>query len=52
MFAMNQIGRHVQHYICMALSAVIVASTLGLGGYAAQSVVHDESYSVTITQIQ
>jgi hypothetical protein len=51
MFAYTQISRKAQHYICMALSALIVASTFTLSGYAAQATASQDGYSVTITQI-
>ena len=51
MFTLTQIGRTAQHYICMGLSVVIVASTFMLSGYAAQATANQAGYSVTITQI-
>lgn len=44
-------SRNVQRTVCMLMSAVIVAASLSLGAYAAQSKLHD-GYSVTVTQLQ
>jgi hypothetical protein len=51
MFALTQITRSTQQYVCMALSALIVAASLSMGAYAAESAAHAD-YQVTITQIQ
>ena len=44
------ISRTAQHFVCMALAAVIVTASLSLGAYGAQSAAH-LGYSVTITQL-
>jgi ABC-type nitrate/sulfonate/bicarbonate transport system permease component len=49
MFA--HIGRTTQHVVCGFLAAVIVAASLSIGAFGAQSALH-EGYSVTITQLQ
>jgi hypothetical protein len=51
MFALTQITRSTQQYVCMALSALIVSASLSMGAYAAESAAHAD-YQVTITQIQ
>jgi hypothetical protein len=49
MFALTQISRSTQQYICMALSALIVTASLSVGALMAEAAQPD--YSVTITQI-
>jgi hypothetical protein len=51
MFANNQISRSAQRVVCIARAAIIVAASLSIGAFGAQSALHD-SYSVTITQLQ
>jgi hypothetical protein len=51
MFAISQIGRTTQHVVCGFLAAVIVAASLSIGAFSAQSTIH-EGYSITITQLQ
>jgi hypothetical protein len=51
MFALTQISRSTQQYICMALSALIVIASLSIGAYATESAAHAD-YLITITQIQ
>jgi hypothetical protein len=51
MFAFAQVSRTTQHIVCGFLAAVIVAASLSVGAFGAQSALH-EGYSVTITQIQ
>lgn len=51
MFAITEISRSTQRFVCMALATVIVAASLSLGALAAESAAH-VGYSVTITQIQ
>jgi len=51
MFAIAQVGRTTQHIVCGFLAAVIVAASLSVGAFGAQSALH-EGYSVTITQIE
>lgn len=50
MFDLTQISRSTQQYICMALSVAIVALSLSLGAYAADSAAH-VGYTVTIEQL-
>jgi hypothetical protein len=50
MFSLTQVSRTTQQYVCMALAAFIVASSLSLGAYAAETATQLD-YSVTITQI-
>jgi hypothetical protein len=51
MFALTDISRSTQRFVCMALATVIVATSLSLAAIAAQSAAQ-LGYSVTITQIQ
>jgi hypothetical protein len=51
MFALTQISRSTQRFVCMALATVIVAASLSLGAVVAESATHLR-YSVTITQLQ
>jgi hypothetical protein len=51
MYAVVEFSRSVQRAVCMLMSAVIVAGSLSLGAYGAQSMLHD-GYSVTVTQLQ
>ena len=51
MFALTDISRSTQRFVCMALATVIVAASLSIGALAAQSASHVD-YSVTITQLQ
>jgi hypothetical protein len=50
MFALTEISRSTQRFVCMALATMIVAASLSIGAYAAQSASH-LGYTVTITQI-
>jgi hypothetical protein len=50
MNAFNEFSRITQRAACMLMSAVIVAASLSLGAFAAQSALHD-GYSVTVTQL-
>lgn len=51
MFALTEISRTTQRFVCMAMATVIVAMSLSLGALAALSAT-DLGYSVTIKQIQ
>lgn len=51
MAAITHIGRTTQHIVCGFLAAAIVAASLSVGAFGAQSALH-EGYSVTITQLQ
>jgi hypothetical protein len=51
MFALTDLSRNAQRTVCMLLSVVIVAASLSLGAYRAQSALHS-GYSVTVTQLQ
>lgn len=51
MNALIDLNRNAQRAVCMLMSAVIVAASLSLGAYAAQSMLRD-SYTVTVTQLQ
>lgn len=51
MFALTEFSRRTQRVVCMLMSAVIVAASLTLGAFGAQSKLHD-GYSVTVTQLQ
>jgi hypothetical protein len=51
MFAMTQITRSTQLYVCMALSVLIVTASLSIGAVMAESAAHAD-YQITITQIQ
>jgi hypothetical protein len=51
MFALTDISRNAQRTVCMLLSVVIVAASLAIGAYTAQSALHS-GYSVTVTQLQ
>jgi hypothetical protein len=51
MNAVAEFSRNTQRAVCMLLSAVIVAGTISLGAYTAESAAHD-GYSVTITQLE
>lgn len=48
MFAVIEFSRNVQRTVCLLMSAVIVASSLSLGAYGAQSAIEEASYSVTV----
>ncbi len=50
MLNLAQISRTTQQFVCMALSAIIVAASLSLGAYGAQAAAHPD-YVVTITQL-
>ena len=50
MFALTDISRSAQRFVCMALAAAIVATAVFIGMKAADSA-SQPSYSVTITQI-
>jgi len=51
MFSLTQVSRTTQQFVCMTLSAIIVAASLSLGAYGAESAAHLD-YAVTITQLQ
>jgi len=51
MFSLTHITRTTQQFVCMTLSAIIVAASLSLGAYGAHSATHP-GYEVTITQLQ
>ncbi|HEY8539259.1 MAG TPA: hypothetical protein VIL28_10375 [Steroidobacteraceae bacterium] len=51
MFAITEISRSAQRFVCMVLAAVVVTAGLSAGAIAAQSAAHP-GYSVTITQLQ
>ncbi|HEY6640563.1 hypothetical protein [Povalibacter sp.] len=51
MFALTSFGRNAQRNLCLLLSTIIVAVCLSLADYATQRAA-DDSYSVTVTQIQ
>lgn len=51
MFALTEISRSTQRIVCMVLATSIVAVSLTLGAFGAQSAAHSD-YSVTITQLQ
>ena len=51
MFALTEISRSTQRFVCMALATVIVAASLSIGAIGAESAAHMD-YSVTITQLQ
>ena len=48
MFAVIEFSRNLQRTVCLLMSAVIVAATLSLGAYGAQSAIEEASYSVTV----
>lgn len=50
MFALTEITRTTQQYVCMALSALVVTASLSLGAWMAEAATHAD-YSVTITQV-
>jgi hypothetical protein len=50
MFAVIEFSRNTQRAVCMLMSAAIVSLSLTLGAYAAQSELHDTSYTVTVHQ--
>ena len=50
MFDLTRISRTTQQYVCMALSVAIVAISLSLGAFAAESAA-DVGYTVTIEQL-
>ena len=50
MFALTEISRTTQQYVCMALSALIVTTSLSLGALMAEAAAHAD-YTVTITQL-
>jgi hypothetical protein len=43
MFAVLEFSRNAQRTVCMLMSAVIVAASLSLGAYGAQSMLHETS---------
>ena len=49
MFAALEFSRNAQRTICMLMSAVIVAASLSLGAYGAQSMLHD---TATLTPVR
>jgi hypothetical protein len=49
MFAVLEFSRNAQRTICMLMSAVIVAASLSLGAYGAQSMLHD---TATLTAVR
>jgi hypothetical protein len=51
MFTVHQISRTTQRFVCMTLAAVIVAASLSVGAFGAQSALNT-GYSITITQLQ
>jgi hypothetical protein len=51
MFALTQITRSTQQYVCMALSVLIVTASLSIGAVMAESAARAD-YQITITQIQ
>lgn len=51
MYAVLELSRNTQRSLCILASAVIVAASLSLGAYGAQSMLH-AGYSVTVTQLQ
>lgn len=51
MFSLTQISRTTQQLVCMTLSAIVVAASLSLGVYGAESAAQRD-YVVTITQLQ
>ena len=51
MFAVTDISRSTQRFVCLLMAAVVVAASLSLGALGAESAAHP-GYSVTITQIQ
>jgi hypothetical protein len=51
MFALTEISRSTQRFVCMALATVIVATSLSIATYAADSA-SNPGYSVTITEVQ
>lgn len=51
MFSLTQISRTTQQFVCMTLSAIIVAASLSIGAYGAQAAAHP-GYVVTIAQVQ
>lgn len=50
MFALTDISRSTQRFVCLALAVVVVATGLSLGAVAAEAAL-DLGYSVTITQV-
>lgn len=50
MFAVTEFSRVTQRATCMLMSAVIVAASLSLGAFGAQSALQ-AGYSVTVTQL-
>ena len=51
MFALTEISQVTQRAVCMLMAAVIVAASIGIGAFAAQSAEHP-GYSITIAQLQ
>lgn len=50
MFSLTHISRTAQQLVCMTLATVIVAASLTLGAYGAQTLA-DPGYRITITQL-
>ena len=50
MFSFTQLGRTTQQFVCMTLATLIVAGSLTLGAYGAQTLA-DPGYTITITQL-
>lgn len=48
MFAVIEFSRNVQRTVCLLMSTIIVAASLSLGAYGAQSAIDEASYSVTV----
>jgi hypothetical protein len=48
MFDSIEFSISAQRSVCLMMSAVIVAASLSLGAYGAQSALHDASYTVTV----
>jgi hypothetical protein len=47
----SEISRTTQRFVCMLMATVVVAASLSLGAFGAQSATH-LGYSVTITQVE
>ena len=50
MFAVTDISRSTQRFVCLLMAVVVVAASLSLGAFGAESA-SDLGYSVTITQV-
>jgi|JRYE01.1.fsa_nt_gb hypothetical protein len=50
MFDITRLSHSTQQYVCMALSAIIVAVSLSIGAFMADAAAHAD-YTVTITQL-